>query len=408
MNGTGQKYSLTPAEGGKGEGTTETMVLNMGPQHPSTHGVLRLILELDGETVVKCTPVIGYLHTGIEKSCEDKTYYKVIPLTDRIDYLAPMSNNLAYVLAVEKLLELEVPPRAQWLRVLLAEVTRIGSHLVWLGTHVMDIGAQTVFLWAFREREMVTDIYEMVSGVRMMSSFFRIGGLAADVPPEFEGAIRNFLDVMPRRLDDYEELLNNNEIFLQRTKGVGIISAEDGIALGLSGPSLRGSGVAYDIRKAAPYTGYEQFDFEIPTGTVGDVYDRYMVRLKEMRQSLRIIQQALDGLPGGRVMAKAPPYTPPDKEAIHTNMEELIYHFKFFTEGFRAPAGEVYQAVEGPRGEFGCYLVSDGTNKPRRVHFRGASFANLQSLPKMVEGRLVADVIAAIGSIDIVLGDVDR
>jgi NADH-quinone oxidoreductase subunit D len=408
MNGTGQKYSLTPAEGGKGEGTTETMVLNMGPQHPSTHGVLRLILELDGETVVKCTPVIGYLHTGIEKSCEDKTYHKVIPLTDRIDYLAPMSNNLAYVLAVEKLLELEVPPRAQWLRVLLAEVTRIGSHLVWLGTHVMDIGAQTVFLWAFREREMVTDIYEMVSGVRMMSSFFRIGGLAADVPPEFEGAIRNFLDVMPRRLDDYEELLNNNEIFLKRTKGVGIISAEDGIALGLSGPSLRGSGVAYDIRKAAPYSGYEQFDFEIPTGTVGDVYDRYMVRLKEMRQSLRIIQQALDGLPGGRVMAKAPPYTPPDKEAIHTNMEELIYHFKFFTEGFRAPAGEVYQAVEGPRGEFGCYLVSDGTNKPRRVHFRGASFANLQSLPKMVEGRLVADVIAAIGSIDIVLGDVDR
>ena len=408
MNETGQKYSLTPAEGGKGEGTTETMVLNMGPQHPSTHGVLRLVLELDGETVVKCTPVIGYLHTGIEKSCEDKTYYKVIPLTDRIDYLAPMSNNLAYVLAVEKLLELEVPPRAQWLRVLLAEVTRIGSHLVWLGTHVMDIGAQTVFLWAFREREMVTDIYEMVSGVRMMSSFFRIGGLAADVPPEFEGAIRNFLDVMPRRLDDYEELLNNNEIFLKRTKGVGIISAEDGIALGLSGPSLRGSGVAYDIRKAAPYTGYEQFDFEIPTGTVGDVYDRYVVRLKEMRQSLRIIQQALDGLPGGRVMAKAPPYTPPDKEAIHTNMEELIYHFKFFTEGFRAPAGEVYQAVEGPRGEFGCYLVSDGTNKPRRVHFRGASFANLQSLPKMVEGRLVADVIAAIGSIDIVLGDVDR
>lgn len=408
MNETTFNYSLTPAEGSKREGTTETMVLNMGPQHPSTHGVLRLILELDGETVVKCTPVIGYLHTGIEKSCEDKTYHKVIPLTDRIDYLAPMSNNLAYVLAVEKLLELEVPPRAQWLRVLLAEVTRIGSHLVWLGTHVMDIGAQTVFLWAFREREMVTDIYEMVSGVRMMSSFFRIGGLAADVPPEFEDTIRSFLEVMPRRLDDYEELLNNNEIFLQRTKGVGIISAEDGIALSLSGPSLRGSGVAYDIRKAAPYSGYEQFDFEIPTGTVGDVYDRYMVRLKEMRQSLRIIQQALDGLPGGRVMAKAPPYTPPDKEAIHTNMEELIYHFKFFTEGFRAPAGEVYQAVEGPRGEFGCYLVSDGTNKPRRVHFRGSSFANLQSLPKMVEGRLVADVIAAIGSIDIVLGDVDR
>ncbi|MGC8833095.1 MAG: NADH dehydrogenase (quinone) subunit D [Armatimonadota bacterium] len=408
MNEATFNYSLTPAEGGKREGTTETMVLNMGPQHPSTHGVLRLILELDGETVVKCTPVIGYLHTGIEKSCEDKTYHKVIPLTDRIDYLAPMSNNLAYVLAVEKLLELEVPPRAQWLRVLLAEVTRIGSHLVWLGTHVMDIGAQTVFLWAFREREMVTDIYEMVSGVRMMSSFFRIGGLAADVPPEFESTIRSFLEVMPRRLDDYEELLNNNEIFLQRTKGVGIISAEDGIALSLSGPSLRGSGVAYDIRKAAPYSGYEQFDFEIPTGTVGDVYDRYMVRLKEMRQSLRIIQQALDGLPGGRVMAKAPPYTPPDKEAIHTNMEELIYHFKFFTEGFRAPAGEVYQAVEGPRGEFGCYLVSDGTNKPRRVHFRGSSFANLQSLPKMVEGRLVADVIAAIGSIDIVLGDVDR
>ncbi|MGQ9523374.1 MAG: NADH dehydrogenase (quinone) subunit D [Armatimonadota bacterium] len=388
--------------------TTETMVLNMGPQHPSTHGVLRLVLELDGETVVKCTPVIGYLHTGIEKSCEDKTYHKVIPLTDRVDYLAPMSNNLAYVLAVEKLLELEVPPRAQWLRVLLAEVTRIGSHLVWLGTHVMDIGAQTVFLWAFRERELVTDIYEMVSGVRMMSSYFRIGGLAADVPPEFDGAIRSFLDVMPRRLDDYEELLNENEIFLRRTKGVGVISAEDGIALSLSGPSLRGSGVAYDIRKAAPYSGYENFDFEIPTGTVGDVYDRYIVRLREMRQSLRIIQQALDGLPGGPVMARRPPYTPPIKEAIHTNMEELIYHFKFFTEGFRAPAGEVYQAIEGPKGEYGCYLVSDGTNKPRRVHLRGSSFANLQSLPKMVEGRLVADVVAAIGSIDIVLGEVDR
>jgi NADH-quinone oxidoreductase subunit D len=386
----------------------ETMTINMGPQHPSTHGVLRLVLELDGETVVKCEPVIGYLHTGIEKSCEDKTYHKVIPLTDRIDYLAPMMNNLAYVLAVEKLIGLEVPARAQWLRVLLAEASRIASHLVWFGTHVMDIGAQTAFLWAFREREMVLDIYEMVSGVRMMSSYFRIGGVMADAPPGFDDVIRRFVQTMHARLDDYNGLLTENEIFLERTKGVGVISAEDGIALGLSGPSLRGCGLAYDIRKAAPYSSYELFDFDIPTGTVGDVYDRYMVRMQEMRQSLRIIQQAIDGLPEGRFRANAPPYTPPDKETIHTNMEELIYHFKFYSQGFRVPPGEVYQAIEGTKGEYGCYLVSDGSYKPRRVHIRAPSFANLQALPKMVEGRLVADVVAAIGSIDIVLGEVDR
>ncbi len=387
---------------------TETMTLNMGPQHPSTHGVLRLVLELDGETVVKCTPIVGYLHTGIEKSCEDKTYHKVIPLTDRMDYLAPMSNNLVYCMAVEKLLDLEVPPRAQWLRVLLAEVTRIGSHLVWLGTHAMDLGATTVFLYCFREREYVLRIYELVSGVRMMSSYIRIGGVAEDVPPNFYREVKTFLKIMPQRIDEYEGLLTNNEIFLQRTKGVGVISAEDAIDLSLSGPSLRACGVQWDLRKNNPYLVYDKMDFEVPIGRNGDVYDRYRVRIQEMRQSLRIIEQALEGLPEGPFRADHPRYTPPDKKLLATSMEALIRHFKYYTEGFYPPKGEVYQAIESPKGEIGCYLVSDGSPKPRRVHFRGPSFVNLQSLPKMVEGRLLADVTACIGSIDIVLGEVDR
>ncbi len=387
---------------------TETMTINMGPQHPSTHGVLRLILELDGETVVKIRPVMGYLHTGIEKNAEDKKYMHVLPMTDRMDYLAPMTNNLVFCLAVEKLLGIEIPPKAQWLRVLLNELTRIGSHCVWLGTHAMDIGAMSMFLYAFRERERVVEIYEMVSGQRMMSSYFRIGGVMEDVPPDFEEKVRAILRDFPDRFDEYEALLTKNKIWQNRTKGVAVISGEDAINGGLSGPSLRGSGVNWDIRKSNPYSGYEKFDFNVPVGQNGDVFDRYVVRMAEMRESLKIVQQALDGLPEGAWMARVPGITPPPKEEVLFKMEALIFQFKIYTEGFSPPAGEIYQAIESPRGELGYYVRSDGTPKPYRMHFRTPSFCNLSALSKMVEGRMIADVVAAIGSIDIVLGDVDR
>ena len=384
------------------------LVLNMGPQHPSTHGVLRLILELDGETVVKITPVMGYLHTGIEKNAEDKKYMHVLPMTDRMDYLAPMSNNLVFCLAVEKLLDIEIPPKAQWLRVLLNELTRIGSHCVWLGTHAMDIGAMSMFLYAFRERERVLEIYEMVSGQRMMSSYFRIGGVMEDVPPDFEEKVRAILRDFPDRFDEYEALLTKNKIWQGRTKGIAVISGEDAINCGLSGPSIRGSGVNWDIRKSNPYSSYEKFDFNVPVGQNGDVFDRYIVRIAEMRESLKIVQQALDGLPEGAWMARIPGITPPPKEEVLFKMEALIFQFKIYTEGFSPPVGEVYQAIESPRGELGYYVRSDGTPKPYRMHFRTPSFCNLSVLSKMVEGGMIADVVAAIGSIDIVLGDVDR
>ncbi len=387
---------------------TETMTLNMGPQHPSTHGVLRIILELDGETVVKATPVPGYLHTGIEKNAEDKKYMHVLPMTDRMDYLAPMSNNLVFCLAVERLLSIEIPPKAQWLRVLLSELTRIASHCVWLGTHAMDIGAMSMFLYAFRERERIVDIYEMVSGQRMMSTYFRIGGVMEDVPVDFEEKVRAILRDFPARFDEYEALLTKNKIWQLRTQGVAKISAEDAINWGLSGPSLRGSGVDWDIRKSNPYSGYEKFDFKVPVGENGDVFDRYMVRMAEMRESLKIVRQALDGLPEGPVMARVPGVTPPPREEVLYKMEALIFQFKLYTEGFSTPPGEVYQAIESPRGELGYYIRSDGTPKPYRMHFRAPSFCNLSALSKLVEGSMVADVVAAIGSIDIVLGDVDR
>ncbi|MCI0405492.1 MAG: NADH dehydrogenase (quinone) subunit D [candidate division Zixibacteria bacterium] len=387
---------------------TETMTINMGPQHPSTHGVLRLILELDGETVVKIRPVMGYLHTGIEKNAEDKKYMHVLPMTDRMDYLAPMTNNLVFCLAVEKLLGIEIPPKAQWLRVLLNELTRIGSHCVWLGTHAMDIGAMSMFLYAFRERERILEIYEMVSGQRMMSSYFRIGGVMEDVPPDFEEKVCAILRDFPARFDEYEALLTKNKIWQGRTKGVAVISAEDAINCGLSGPSLRGSGVNWDIRKSNPYSGYEKFDFNVPLGQNGDVFDRYLVRMAEMRESLKIVKQALDGLPEGPWMARVPGVTPPPKEEVLYKMEALIFQFKIYTEGFSPPPGEVYFAIESPRGELGYYVRSDGTPKPYRIHFRAPSFCNLSALSKMVEGELIADVVAAIGSIDIVLGDVDR
>ncbi len=389
-------------------GQEKTLVLNMGPQHPSTHGVLRLVLEIDGETVVRVMPEIGYLHTGIEKTCEAKFYQQVVPLTDRIDYLCPMTNNLAYCLAVEKLLGLEIPPKAQWMRVLMNELTRINSHLVWLGTHAMDLGAMTVFLYCFREREDILRLFEMVSGQRMMSSYFRIGGLALEPPLGFFEKVKSFADRFPGNVDEYEGLLTGNPIFLMRVKGVAHLSMEDAIAMGATGPTLRGSGVDIDLRRDAPYSGYENFNFKVPVSDGGDVWARYLCRVQELRESIGIVQQALAGMPEGPTKADAPKVVLPDREKMKTQMEALIYHFKIITEGFTVPAGEVYQAVESPRGEMGYYVVSDGTAKPYRVHMRAPSYANLQVLAKMCEGGLIADVIAAIGSIDVVVGDIDR
>ncbi len=389
-------------------GQDRTMILNMGPQHPSTHGVLRLVLEIDGETVIRVLPDIGYLHTGIEKTCEAKFYQQVVPMTDRIDYLCPMSNNLCYVLAVEKLLGLEIPPKAQWVRVMLNELTRINSHLVWLGTHALDMGAMSVFLYCFREREDILRLFEMVSGQRMMTSYFRIGGLALEPPIGFFGRVKKFADRFPTNVDEYENLLTNNPIWKGRTQGVARMSAEDAIALGATGPTLRASGVDFDLRRDMPYTGYENFKFKVPVSQDGDVYARYMCRVQELRESIGMVSQALAGMPEGAVKADAPKVVLPDREQMKTQMEALIYHFKIVSEGFTVPAGEVYQSIESPRGEMAYYVVSDGTAKPYRVHMRTPSYFNLQVLPSMIVGRLLADVVAAIGSIDIVLGEIDR
>jgi NADH-quinone oxidoreductase subunit D len=387
---------------------TETMTVNLGPQHPATHGVLRVVLELDGEIVVKCTPEVGYLHTGIEKTAEAKLYYKVIPLTDRMDYLAPMSNNLGYCLAVEKLLGVEAPPKAQWVRVLLTEITRLNSHLVWLGTHALDVGAMSMLLYTFREREDLLYIYEAVSGQRMMSTYFRIGGLTDDIPSDFDSLVRKVLRTFPQRFAEYEAILTNNRIWRNRLTGVGVISKEEAIKSGITGPLLRASGVKHDLRKAKPYSSYEKFDFEIPTQEAGDCFARYQVRLEEMRQSLRIIEQALEGMPEGRYLARAPGIVRPTKEEALHQMEAMIYHFKLVTEGFHPPKGEVYQTIESPKGELGFYIVSDGDTKPYRMRVRPPSFVNISALSKLVIGRMLADVIACIGSVDIVLGEVDR
>ncbi len=389
-------------------GQEERVILSMGPQHPATHGVLRLVLELEGETVRHALFDIGYLHTGFEKSFESKTYAQCITLTDRMDYLAPLSNNLGFCLAVEKLLDLGVPPRAQWIRVLLTELTRIQSHLVWLGSHAIDLGAMTMFLYCFREREDILRIFEMVSGQRMMTSYFRVGGVALEPPLGWLKRVEAFLDRFPDRLQEYETLLTKNPIWLRRTVGIGKISAADGIAWGLSGPPLRASGVKWDVRKSDPYSSYEKFEFDIPTRTEGDVYARYLVRLDEIRESLKIVRQALEGMPEGRYIAKAPHIVLPDREEMKTSIEALIYHFKIVTEGFHPPVGEVYRTIESPRGELGFYIVSDGSPRPMRCHVRAPSFANLQALPKMIEGHLIADVVACSGSIDFILGEVDR
>lgn len=386
----------------------ETVLLNMGPQHPSTHGVLRLLLELDGETVINCIPDIGFLHTGIEKNMEAKTYAKANVMTDRLDYLNTVGNNLAYSMAIEKLVELDVPERAQSIRVILAELQRIASHLIWLGTTGLDVAAMSTFLYCFRERESILDILELVSGQRMMTTYIRPGGLWRDVPVEFEAAVREFIKTFPRRVDEYEALLTRNPLFLDRTYGIGAVSADQALNFGMTGPPLRASGVNWDLRKARPYCGYEQYDFEVPTRTEGDVYARYIVRIEELRQSLKIVEQALNKMPLGPVRSNNHKFVPPPRSEIGTSMEALIHHFKLWTEGYSTPKGAIYNAVESPRGELGVYLVSDGGSKPYRIHWRTPSFDNLQALPFMARGVLVADLVAIIGSVDIVLGDVDR
>ena len=386
------------------------MTINMGPQHPSTHGVLRVVLDIDGETVVDARPEIGYLHTGIEKTIENKRYESAVTCTDRMDYLNPLGNNLGYCLAVEKILGItnDIPKRAQYLRILLVELQRISSHLVWLGTHAMDIGATTVFLYCFREREQILDLFEWASGQRMMTSYIRIGGLALDAPRGWDKAVGKFIRAFPDKVDEYENLLDANPIWLRRTQGVGYLPLEDMLDLGVTGPMIRAAGLPWDIRKSEPYSSYEKFDFQIPTRSENDVYARYRVRLAEMRESARIITQALEGMPEGAWRADAPHVVLPDREKMKTEMEALIYHFKIVTEGFRVPAGEVYQCVESPRGEIGYYIVSDGTSKPYRVHMRTPSFGNLQALGPMLKDTLIADSIASLGSMDFVLGDTDR
>ena len=386
----------------------ETVLLNMGPQHPSTHGVLRLLLELDGETIVTCVPDVGFLHTGIEKNMEAKNYLQAEVMSDRLDYLNTVGNNLAYCLAVEKMLDLDVPLRAQALRVILAELQRIASHLIWSATAALDVAAMSVFLYAFREREIILDILELVSGQRMMTTYIRPGGVWRDVPVEFDDAVRNVLNTFPKRIDEYEDLLTRNPLFLDRTMGIGKVSASEAIQWGMSGASLRGSGPDWDLRKKQPYSGYEQYDFDVPTDDKGDVYSRYLVRVREMRESLKIIQQALDILPMGPVRSNNRKIVPPPRSEIGTSMESLIHHFKLWTDGFDVPKGSVYAAVESPRGELGVYLESDGGPKPYRIHWRTPSYNNLEALPDMAEGLLIADLVAIIGSIDIVLGDVDR
>lgn len=384
------------------------MTLSMGPQHPSTHGVLRLELVLDGEMVVKATPDIGYLHTGMEKLFEYRKYQQGIVITDRMDYLNPLGNNLAYVMAVEKLLQIQIPERAQVIRVLTCELQRIASHLVWLGTHALDIGAMTVFFYCFREREKIMNLIEGASGGRLTPSYFRIGGLMMDLPPGFERRVKQFLDDLPTALEEFGKLITGNRIFQKRTQGVGYISADDAIDWGLSGPSLRGSGVKLDIRRANPYTGYENYDFEIPTEADGDVWARYLVRMREMKESRKIVQQALSRLKPGPVKADAPKVVLPDREAMKVHMDALIHHFLIVAEGFDVPAGEVYQPIESSKGELGVYVKSTGGPKPARVHFRGPSFVNLSALPHMARGAMVADIVAIIGSLDIVLGEIDR
>ncbi|MEY3764710.1 MAG: hypothetical protein RLZ42_1370 [Armatimonadota bacterium] len=393
------------------ESGADTMTINMGPSHPSTHGVLRLVLELDGENVVRCTPHIGYLHTGIEKTMENLSYYKALVLTDREDYLSNLCNNLAYSLAVEQLVDVVIPEKSQVLRVLLNELERIASHMLWLGTHALDIGAMSVFFYTWQDRDLILEIKEHMSGVRTKTSWICPGGLRGDMPSGWYERVESFLNQFPKRMEMYEGLLSNNPIWLERTRGVGVLTPQDALDAGLTGPSLRASGVAWDLRKSNPYSGYEQYEFDIAVGQYGDVLDRYRVRMEELRQSYEICRQAMKralAMPGAPVRTNDRKIAPPPKAELDTSMEALIHHFKLFTEGYHPPVGEALGVVEGPRGEKAYYVISDGSNRPYRVRIKGPSFYNLQALPKMCEGRLVADVVAMIGSIDIVLGDIDR
>jgi NADH-quinone oxidoreductase subunit D len=402
--GVGETLSPESAESSR-----RRMTLNMGPQHPSTHGVLRIVLELDGEIILSAVPDVGFLHTGIEKECEVKTWQQVVTLTDRVDYLSNLANNLVYALTVEKLIgDIEIPPKAQWLRVMMCELSRLQSHLVWLGTHALDIGAMSVFFYCFREREDILRILEMFSGQRMMTSYIRIGGVALEPPRGWQKVIGKFIAGFPAKVDEYENLLNSNPIWKNRTQGVGLAPVEDLIDLGVTGPMIRAAGVNWDVRKSEPYSSYEKFDFTVPVYTENDVFARYRVRMEEMRQSTRIVKQALEGMPEGDWQANAPKIVLPEREKMKTEMEALIHHFKIVTEGFRVPSGEAYVCVESPRGEIGYYIVSNGTSKPYRVFMRTPSFGNLMALPALLEGRLLADSIAALGSMDFVLGDVDR
>jgi len=399
---------MSVTEQGLLERDKDTMTLNMGPSHPSTHGVFRIIMEMDGEIVLSAQPEIGFLHTGIEKTSENKRYVHVIPMTDRLDYLAPPMNNLAFCLSTEKLLGCEIPGRAQYLRVIMCELARMGSHLVWLATHALDIGAMTVFLYCWREREMILDLNEEISGVRMMTSYIRVGGVMKDATPEWLNKVQKFVDYLPAKIDEYELLLTNNPIWLDRTKGVGAMTREEAINWSLSGPALRASGVDFDFRKKRPYSGYDNFDFDVPVGNNGDVYDRYLMRVEELRQSRRIVEQALKSLPSGPYNVEDNKIALPARDTLHTSMEALIHHFKLVSEGVNVPKGETYVPVEGPRGEVGFYIISDGTSVPYRVKLRAPSFMAIPGMCKMMDGSFVADVVAIIGSIDIVMGEVDR
>ena len=399
---------MSVTEQGLLEREKDTMTLNMGPQHPSTHGVFRVVLEMDGEVVETADPDIGYLHTGIEKNSEAKRYVHVIPMTDRLDYLNPLGNNLAFCLTTEKLLGVEIPDRAQYLRVIMCELSRIGSHLVWLATHALDIGAMTVFLYCWREREMILDLNEEISGVRMMTSFIRVGGVAQDAPPEWLQKVRQFVDYFPSKIDEYERLLTKNPIWMDRTQGVGVMNREEAINYSMSGPILRAAGVNFDFRKQRPYSGYKNFNFEVPVGTNGDIYDRYLVRVQELRQSREIISQGLEKLPKGPYKSEDNKISLPARKTLKSSMEALIHHFKLVSEGISVPKGETYVPIEGPRGEVGFYIVSDGSNQPYRVKMRAPSFMAITGMCKMMEGCFIADVVAVIGSIDIVMGEVDR
>jgi NADH-quinone oxidoreductase subunit D len=386
----------------------DILEVNFGPNHPSTHGVLRLVVELNGERVVGLKAVVGYLHTGFEKNMEQKTYWKAITYPERIDYLSFQINELVFVLAIEKLLGVETPPKATWMRMLLSELNRIHSHLIWLGTAALELGAISLLWYCFRERDAILDLFELVTGVRMHTRYFQAGGLAEDIPPGFFTECRRFADVMEARVDEYEDILSRQAIWLKRTKGIGLLSAEDAIALGQSGPVLRASGVDWDLRKADPYLAYDKVDFKVPIYPNGDVYDRYLVHMDEMRESTRIVRQALDGMPEGPWIVDDRKIVLPPRHELHTSMESLIHHFKLVTEGYRVPEGEVYVAVESARGELGCYLVSDGGPRPWRVKFRAPSLVALEATATCMSDALVADLIAIVGSLDTVMGEVDR